>query len=415
MYNYTLDELQEWYGRKNKDVSISAKSLVLEKLNEKYRAIAEEAIDFVKKSYSEQPTPLSIRQVHYHLVHQLIGTYTNTIKDYNILIKLILQARIAGLIPWHMISETESLVSYNPPTGMNPKEAIKKALEEAAKQPGIDPWDAMNKCVVVFTEKRELQPQLELITNKYYVRLISLRGYGAWSRLYKEALGYKDFTKIMMSKETMSAEEEQTIGSFLELVNTVGKLRIPVYKGSKENIVGVAHVKDAAKPENQNMHVKDIMHTTFTINKDGNIEEDRKGYTLYAYFVTDHDPSGLDINRLYASILKNFWNVKCIDCRVMLKKDQVDAGNLPPAPTKVKDPRSKWYMGKFGTNCWEVDALGREKMQKTLEDEIRKLIDWKIWDEVEKMNKENAERTRELAKDSKKLTEMMKDIMKDMK
>ncbi len=321
MYNYTLDELQEWYGRKNKDVSISAKPLVLEKLNEKFRTIAEEAIKFVDTSYAQQATPLSIRQVHYHLVHQLIGVYSNTIKDYNILIKLILQARIAGLIQWHMISETESLVSQVSPAGMNPEDAIKKALEEAQKQAGKNPWDAMNKCVVVFTEKRELQPQLELITNNYFVRLISLRGYGAWSRLYKEALEYQNFTK------------------------------------------------------------------------------DRNNYELYAYFVTDHDPSGLDINRLYASILKNFWNVICKDHRVMLKKDQVDSENLPPAPTKVKDPRSKWYMGKFGTDCWEVDALGREKMQKTLEDEIKKIIDSKVWEEVMKENAENVEKTKKIAED----------------
>ena len=321
MDNYTLDELQEWYGRKTDAVSISTKPLVLERLKEKPRTIAQEAIGFINKSYSEQPTPLSIRQVHYYLVHQLSGVYSNTIKDYNKLITLILKARIGGLIPWHMISETESLVSHMVPAGMDPEAAIKKALEEAQKQAGLNPWDAMNKYIVVFTEKRELQPQLEYITNDYFVRLISLRGYGAWSRLYREALEYQKFTK------------------------------------------------------------------------------DRDNYEMYAYFVTDHDPSGLDINRLYASILKNFWKIDCEDHRVMLKHDQVKSEDLPPAPTKVKDPRAKWYMRKFSTNCWEVDALGRDKMQKTLEGEIRKIIDFKVWDAVMKENMENIEKTKKIAKE----------------
>ncbi|MDI6708761.1 MAG: hypothetical protein QME47_06740 [Candidatus Thermoplasmatota archaeon] len=321
MYNYTLEDLQEWYGRKNGDVSKLAKPLVLEKINEKCRRIAEEAINFVNTSYAQQPTPLSIRQVHYHLVHQLAEIYSNTIKDYKILIKLMLQARIAGLIPWHMISETESLVSEAIPAGMNPEDAIKKALEDAQKQAGKSPWDAMGKRVVVFTEKRELQPQLEYVTNNYFVRLISLRGYGAWSRLYRESLEYQNFMK------------------------------------------------------------------------------DRNNYELYAYFVTDHDPSGLDINRLYASILKNFWKLACKDHRVMLRKDQVDAEVLPPAPTKVKDPRAKWYIRKFSTDCWEVDALGREKMQKILEEEIKKIIDFKVWDEVMKENAENVEKTKKIAEE----------------
>ena len=322
MDEYTLEELQEWYGRKTEDVSTSTKPLILERLKEKPRSIAEEAIGFINNSYAEQPTPLSIRQVHYFLVHQLPDVYSNTIKDYNKLITLILKARIGGLIPWHMISETESLVSQMVPAGMDPEEAIKKALKEAEEQAGINPWDVMNKKVVVFTEKRELQPQLEYITNNYYVRLISLRGYGAWSRLYREALEYQEFTK----------------------------------------------------------------------NRNNN-------YEMFAFFVTDHDPSGLDINRLYASILKNFWKIDYKDHRVMLKHNQVEAENLPPAPTKVKDPRAKWYIKKFNTDCWEVDALGREKMQKTLEEEIRKIIDQKIWDSVMKENMENIEKTRKLAED----------------
>lgn len=81
-------------------------------------------------------------------------------------------------------------------------------------------------------------------------------------------------SRIMTPKEKMvSAEEAQTIESFLELVSTTGRSRIPVYKGSKENIVGVAHVKDALKSKNRNMPVKDIMHTVFTLNMNERADE----------------------------------------------------------------------------------------------------------------------------------------------
>jgi len=283
---YTLDELQKLYGRRVDAVSRNAKPLNLERLNSKWKPIVEEAIRFIVNSYNKDRTPLTVRQVHYHLVHEPIG-YRNDLKH--------------GLIGWEMISEEESTVFHNAPAGADPEEAIKEALEAAKYTTGKNPWEEMGKYVLVLTEKRELGPQLKSIADKYFVRLVCVRGYGMWSRLYIEGL-----------------------------------------------LISEA------------------------------LEKDLEPYVL---FVTD-----------------NYWNLPIEDIRVMLTIDQVKNYNLPPAPTKVKDPRAKWYIKAFGNDSWEVDALGKEGMQKMLEESIQSLIDWDIWNKVMKENEENMRRTEEIAK-----------------
>jgi hypothetical protein len=277
----------------------------------------EEAIRFTVDSYRKDFVPLSIRQIHYHLVHQPVN-YKNDKKHCDKLTKLILKARIAGLIDWEMISEEESVVYHNKPVGASPDVAIKEALEAAKYATGKDPWEAMGKYVVIISEKRELGPQLQYVADQYFTRLVCTRGYGMWSRLYREAT------------------------SIAEAIN--------------------------------------------------------KNIQPYILFVTDHDPSGLDLNRFGASIFKNFWKLNIIDIRAMLKKQQIDQYKLPPAPTKIKDPRAKWYIKIFGNESWEVDALGKDLMRQILTQTIEQLIDRKIWNDVMRENQENFQKTEQLAK-----------------
>ena len=313
---YTLEELQELYGRQEDDVSKNAQPLVVDKLAGKWKPIMEDAIRFVNESFRKDPTPLSVRQTHYHLVHAGLG-YDNDLKHSKKLTKYMLQARIANLIQWRMISEEESTVRHVVPAGMDPEEAIRNAIENAENSAGKDPWDEMGKYLLIVTEKRELGPQLEAITDEYYARLVCTRGYGMWSRYYKESRYLK-----------------------------------------------------------------------------GALDEGKECTVL---FITDADPSGLDMNRFGASLIRKFWGLDVRDVRCMLTEDQIQHFNLPPAPAKVTDPRAKWYINRFGDDVWEVDALGKERMQEMLRETIESYIDHDVWDPVMEENRENILKTRELA------------------
>ena len=43
--------------------------------------------------------------------------------------------------------------------------------------------------------------------------------------------------------------------------------------------------------------------------------------------------------------------------RLALNMDQIELYDPPPNPTKVSDSRAKGYIGRFGYECWELDAL----------------------------------------------------------
>jgi len=312
---YSFEFLQSLFGREASYISRNAEPLNLEKLTPKWRGIIEEAIRFIHESAVTQPTPLTPRQVHYHLVHQDIG-YRNTETDNDILEDYLVRARIGGLIPWDSLVELESLITEAAPSGMrDPEEAIKQALTLAEYSVGVNPWEKMGKYLIVITEKRELYPQLDWICDKYYVRLVCPRGEAPWARLYKESLWVEE------------------------------------------------------KVDN--------------------------GFEVITLFVTDHDPTGLEINRFVWSALKNWFRLGFTGKRLMLTIQQAKTFILPPIPTKVTDKRSPAYVKIFGDEAWEVDALGRERMQQLLEEEIKKHIDWKTWQDVEKANNEARERIRQ--------------------
>ncbi len=319
---YTLEELQALYGREPDAVSRNAKPLVLEKIRGKWQPIMEKAVEFVIRSYNEDLIALSVRQVHYHLESAArdLG-YKNDSDHAKKLTTYMLQARIGELIEWKMITEQESTEHETAPAGADPEEAVLKALEMAEFQTGENPWDALEKYIVTFTEKRELGPQLQVVTGRLFTRLICTRGYGMWSRLYKE----------------------------LEKMN----------------------------------------------------EALKEGKEVHVLYVMDHDPSGLDMNRLGAAILKKFWNVPVQEHRVMLTMDQVEEYGLAPAPTKVKDPRAKWYLKAFGDGQWEVDALQKKGMQDVLRAHIETFIDRDVWDPIMKQNDENVAKTKELVEEYK--------------
>jgi len=130
----------------------------------------------------------------------------------------------------------------------------------------------------------------------------------------------------------------------------------------------------------------------------------RYGMRVTLVFATDHDPSGLDINRFYMAILRYKWNLKenVEYYRLMLNMDQVERFKLLPYPSKVRDPRYKWYVRAFGDWSWKVDALEREGMQRILEDFIRSRLDEPSIREARRREEEQKRRIRERVEKIKK-------------
>jgi hypothetical protein len=98
------------------------------------------------------------------------------------------------------------------------------------------------------------------------------------------------------------------------------------------------------------------------------------------YFVSDLDPSGLDLQRAWEEALSNF-GVACTFIRIGLTLDQVMERGLDHLAIEVKpsDSRSKAFVASHGNRCWEADVLPGAVIEEAIDDDIRSWLDKKKW------------------------------------
>ena len=109
----------------------------------------------------------------------------------------------------------------------------------------------------------------------------------------------------------------------------------------------------------------------------------RTGQWAIVYFISDLDPSGLDLQRAWEEALKNF-GVRVADfVRIGLTRDQVndiDNARLREGiEVKPSDSRAESYIEQFGERCWETDVLPASVIEQAIDDHIRSWLDAKLW------------------------------------
>jgi hypothetical protein len=115
--------------------------------------------------------------------------------------------------------------------------------------------------------------------------------------------------------------------------------------------------------------------------------QDDDGRDLVVLYVGDYDPSGMcmseeDLPKRFAEYGGDHVKLK----RIALTGQQ--AVNLIPfdAADKRKDPRFKWFTSRYGTQCWELDAMDPNDLRECVEREIKALIDDEEWKRCETVN-----------------------------
>ena len=108
--------------------------------------------------------------------------------------------------------------------------------------------------------------------------------------------------------------------------------------------------------------------------------------------LADHDPSGFDMTKDLINRFEKYGGDSIEIKRIGLNYDQVEKFNLRPNPVKIADPRALSYIGHYGEECWELDALPPNELQSIVEKEIKNYIDQKAWDaKLEEIEKEREE------------------------
>jgi len=117
--------------------------------------------------------------------------------------------------------------------------------------------------------------------------------------------------------------------------------------------------------------------------------------TLTVLYVGDWDPSGLHMSEIDLPRRLERYGGSLNIIRVALNADDVAAGTGLPSfevETKSKDPRYKWFLDRYGRQCWELDALSPVTLRQRVDDEIFALLDVDTWNraiEVEAAERES--------------------------
>ena len=118
-----------------------------------------------------------------------------------------------------------------------------------------------------------------------------------------------------------------------------------------------------------------------------NASQSDDGRELVVLYVGDFDPSGMnmsesDLPKRFAKYGGDHITLK----RIALTGEQVH--DLPPFPAadKKKDPRFRWFTGRYGNQCWELDAMDPNALRECVEKAIKELIEPEAWARCELVN-----------------------------
>src|SRR5262249_52665997 len=120
-----------------------------------------------------------------------------------------------------------------------------------------------------------------------------------------------------------------------------------------------------------------------------NVSRDNDGRELVVLYVGDYDPSGLCMSEVdLPKRFKEYGGDHIALKRIALTGDHVLDLTSFPASDKQKDPRFKWFTGRYGNQCWELDAMDPNDLRSCVEKHIKELIEPVAWERCETVFKQ---------------------------
>ena len=125
---------------------------------------------------------------------------------------------------------------------------------------------------------------------------------------------------------------------------------------------------------------------------------------IHIYYLGDHDPNGLDIERDIRQRLQGFMAGRFIfwDRLAITSEEFQERADLTGFPVRQSAKAKGWktrcdaYIAEHGDKCVEIDALAPTEVRRRLKEVIESHIDqgaWKRLQEVEKMERETISKT----------------------
>lgn len=114
------------------------------------------------------------------------------------------------------------------------------------------------------------------------------------------------------------------------------------------------------------------------------------GQSPILFYLGDHDPSGLDMDRDIVERIEKFVEGESLNMvRLAITMEQINSFQLSSSPTKVNESRAELYVEEYGDESWELESLEPSVLADLVEDAIKETIDFDRWEEVEEKEKED--------------------------
>lgn len=126
-----------------------------------------------------------------------------------------------------------------------------------------------------------------------------------------------------------------------------------------------------------------VMHgyASATVVNDIAEETNNADRPLSVLYVGDYDPSGMHMSEVdLPNRLARYGGDADIQ-RIALTTEDVADGALPffEASTKKADRRYQWFVRRYGTRAWELDAMPSHMLRQRVETAIRSMLDHDAW------------------------------------
>ena len=134
-------------------------------------------VNSILDGFQKKGLKVTVRQVHYQLVAK--GITPNKDNEYDKLVGLLKNGRMAGLIDWDAIEDR--LRGPWKPWCVG---GVEEAVQDTVDQYRLNRQEGQSCLIEVWTEKDALSGVLKRITGKYGVHLVVCRGYSSVTSMY---------------------------------------------------------------------------------------------------------------------------------------------------------------------------------------------------------------------------------------
>lgn len=130
-----------------------------------------------------------------------------------------------------------------------------------------------------------------------------------------------------------------------------------------------------------------VMHGFTSATAVNDVAGDSDGRDLIVFYVGDFDPSGLFMSECdLPKRLAEYGGDHVQLIRIALMSDQTAGLPFFAAADKRKDPRYSWFVERYGSRCWEIDAMDPRDLRECTEQAIRAFIEPVAWARCETVN-----------------------------